>query len=178
MHDLILKSFLEQQEADAIAIANDSDVLDLRPVGPRPYQRYLVGYTCRGLVRSAGKITECRRFEMGVYFPLHYIRHADVPEVLTWFGPTDVFHPNILFPFICPGRLKPGTTLVDILYQCFEIITYQKLTMNEADALNPDACVWARKNVHRFPVDSGSLKRRRIDLNLDEARTTRGKVQP
>ena len=178
MHDLILKSFLERQEVEAIVIANDSDVLDLRPVGPRPYQRYLVGYNCRGLVRSAKGITECRRFEMGVYFPLNYLRYATVTEVLTWFGPTNVFHPNIYFPVICPGRFKAGTSLVDILYQCFEIITYQKLTMNEGEALNWDACGWARKNLHRFPVDSGSLKRRRVDLNFNDSRITPGEVQP
>jgi hypothetical protein len=81
-----------------------------------------------------------------------------------------VFHPNISdkLPFICVGKLAPNTPLVDILYQCFEIITYNKVTMREDDALNMQACVWARENQHRFPIDRRPLKRRTLDLNVQQ----------
>jgi hypothetical protein len=63
-----------------------------------------------------------------------------------------------MLPLICVGRLKPGTWLVDLLYQCYEIITYQKVTMREDDALNPLACVWSREHQQRFPIDRRPLK--------------------
>jgi hypothetical protein len=81
--------------------------------------------------------------------------------VLTWLAPRDIWHPNISAdaPVICVGRLAPGTALVDLLYQLFEVITWNKVTMREDDALNRAACQWARRNGHRFPVDRRPLKR-------------------
>ena len=79
----------------------------------------------------------------------------------------EVFHPNIKAPFICVGKLSPGTLLVDILYQCFEIISYNKVTMREDDALNGAACAWARSNQHRFPVDPRALKRRSLEFRIE-----------
>jgi hypothetical protein len=58
------------------------------------------------------------------------------------------------------GRLVPGTSLVDLLYQVHEIVTYQKVTMREDDALNPAACGWARTHQHLFPIDRRPLRRR------------------
>ena len=43
--------------------------------------------------------------------------------------------------------------------QIHEIVTWQKVTMREDDALNHAACQWARANRARFPVDSRPLKR-------------------
>ena len=108
-------------------------------------------------------MTEASRFEVGIWFPSDYLRRAEPWEVLTWLGPRRVFHPNISdrMPVICVGRLAPGTWLVDLLYQVFEIISYQKVTMREDDALNPAACAWARENQHRFPVDRRPLKWRK-----------------
>ena len=62
-------------------------------------------------------------------------------------------------PVVCVGRLSPGTELVDLLFQLFEMITWRKVTMREDDALNATACVWARSHRDRFPVDTRPLKR-------------------
>ena len=56
--------------------------------------------------------------------------------------------------------MTPGTSLVDLLYQAYEVLTYQKFTSREDDALNAVACAWARKHMDRFPVDSRPLKGR------------------
>ena len=106
---------------------------------------------------------------VGIGFHDGYLRAADPCRVLTWLWPRNVFHPNISdrAPFICVGHLVPGTSLVDILYQCFEIITYHKVTMREDDALNKDACAWARQNQHRFPIDPRPLKRRSVDFHVE-----------
>ena len=69
-----------------------------------------------------------------------------------------VWHPNVSreLPLICIGRLTPGTTLVDILYQLFDILTFQKYNPRENDSLNKTACAWARENAaplsHRPPA--------------------------
>ena len=55
-------------------------------------------------------------------------------------------------------------SLVDILYQMFEIITYTKYTPREDDSLNKACCSWARDNQYRFPIDRRPLKRRPLSL--------------
>jgi len=162
--DPVFDSFLARQYQEGMALAAGSDLLELFPLDGMPPSRYIARFNCRGLVRSPnGNVTESERFEVGIWFPSDYLRRAEPWEVLTWLGPRHVFHPNISnrMPLICVGRLAPGTWLVDLLFQCFEIITYQKVTMREDDALNPAACAWAREHQSRFPVDSRPLKWKR-----------------
>jgi hypothetical protein len=121
-------------------------------------------------VRTAsGDVTEANRFAVGIAFPHDYLRRADPFQVLTWLGPRNVFHPNISdrAPFICVGRIAPGMPLVDLIYQLHEIITFNKATVCEDDALNHDACAWARHNQHRLPVDTRPLKRRRLEFTVE-----------
>jgi hypothetical protein len=168
MADRILEAFLTRQQAAGLALAEESDLLDLLPIGS-PADRYLVELRCRGLVeRSPGDVIEAERFQIGIRFPSTYLRTANPFQVLTWLGPHNVWHPNISAtdPVICIGRLAPGTELVDILYQVFEIVTWNKVTMREDDALNAAACQWARRHGDRFPVDRRPLKRRRMPLRV------------
>jgi hypothetical protein len=160
--DAIFSSFLERQEAEARALARESDLLEVVPVGSRPYQHFLLRFFCKGLVETRDGVVEAEHFEIGAYFPVHYWQRAHPVEVLTCLGPVNVFHPNIRFPFICPGWLMPGTSLSDLILQCYEILTYQKVTMREDDALNRKACAWARQNVGRFPIDNRPIISRRI----------------
>ena len=167
--DTVLEAFLARQYEEGMALATASDLLELEPIDGPPPQRYLARFRCKGLVRSPdGEIVETDRFEIGIWFPSDYLRWAEPWQVLTWLGPRQVFHPNISdrLPAICVGRLVPGTPLVDLLYQCFEIITYNKVTMREDDALNHAACAWARDNRHRFPIDRRPLKRRALKLTV------------
>lgn len=160
MDDHIFASFLEVQEAEAADLASQSDLFDLIPVGTRPYQKFLVRYFCRGLVRTTTGVEEGNRWELGIYMTNEYLRRVNPSQVLTWLGPANSFHPNILAPYVCAGRITPGTSLVELIYQCFEIVTYQKVTMREDDALNPEACRWARNNLDRIPIDDRPIVRR------------------
>jgi len=163
MNDRILKGFLEQQLAEGEALAQESDLLDLVPVGPWPPPVYLVDYRCKGVVKRHGRIVEHDRFQLGIRFPDSYLRRFDAAHVLTWLGPQEgAFHPAVRYPFCCVGRMEPGTPLVDLLYQIFEIITYSSfhIEMRESQSLNHEACVWARRNLHRFPLDDRPLRRR------------------
>lgn len=160
MHDVILSSFLDRQLEAGLALAESSDLIDLVPLDPPPVRRYLVDLRCKSLVRDrSGAVSEAERFQVGIRFADDFLRHVRPPEVVTLFGPTNAFHPNVAAPFICLGRVVPGTSLVDLIYQVFEILTYTKVTMREDDALNREACAWARGNRDRFPIDRRPLKR-------------------
>jgi hypothetical protein len=154
-------AFLRRQWDEAQAFNCDASLAAIEPLGT-PATRFLVGFSCRGLVRSTeGLIEEADEFAVGVSFPPDYLRRADPFRVLTWLGPRNVWHPNISTkaPVICVGRLAPGTGLIDLVYQCWEIITWNKVTMREDDALNMKACQWARANLARLPIDTRPLKR-------------------
>jgi hypothetical protein len=187
MHDPIFESFLRNQMATGLKLSQASDLLDLYPVPadqawliaspaelleaaptfPKhfspPAWFYLAVFHCHGLIRVGGDIRQADRFDVAIQFQPAYLRvQPKAPEVLYWIGPSTVFHPNIRPPFICPGRLQPAMTLCDLLYQIFEIISYQKVNPREDDALNLDACVWARHHQDRLPVDTRPLKRRSL----------------
>lgn len=167
MTDKILGRFLERQYEEGMALVRESDLVDLVPVGPAPFQRYRAILRCTGLRReSDGGIVEMSYAEAGITFPDDYLRHVDPYQILVWLGPADVWHPNISekAPLICLGRLGPGTRLTDIVYQLFEIVSYQKYATH--DALNHEAAAWARQHQDCFPIDGRPLKRRRLDLDV------------
>ena len=180
MSDPVYDAFLRRQQEEGLALARDSRVLDLLPMSDAA-DRYLARFTCRGLVRDdAGVIVEAEEFAVGICFPEDYVRRANPFEVMTWLGPRNVWHPNIsdTRPVICVGRLGPGTALVDLLYQCWEIITWNKATIREDDALNKPACQWARHNLARLPVDTRPLKRRLLDVHIEDASPRSGVREP
>jgi hypothetical protein len=168
MTDRVRAAFLERQLEEGMSLAAESDVLTLVPIGGLPPQRYVADFRCRGLVRlDSGAIVEAEHFVVGVAMDDDYLRAVDPFRVLTCLAPPAIFHPNVTAnaPFICIGRVTPGTPLVDLLYRCFEVFTYQRVATH--DALNPDACAWARSNMHRFPIDDRPLKRSGMDFGIE-----------
>jgi hypothetical protein len=157
--DRILGSWLKAQREEATALADDSDLLDVWPLDP---QRFLARFCNKGLVRAHdGEVREANHFEVEYWFKEDYLRRVPRPlEVLTWIHPLEVIHPNVRPPLCCVGFITPGTSLVDLLYRTYEVISYQNVMPKEDDALDLDACQWARHNQHRFPVDVRPLKRR------------------
>ena len=168
--DLIYSRFLERQLEEGMALAQASDILHLQ-VPPFAPPHFFAEYRCKGLARdAAGEIKEADVFHVGIYFPPDYLRQVNPFDVVRLFTP-GVWHPNVSQdrPFICIGRLTPGTSLVDILYQIFDILTYQKYNPREDDSLNKAACAWARQNQHLFPIDRRPLKRRVLCLEARPA---------
>jgi hypothetical protein len=169
--DRIYQAFLNRQWQEASSLAAASDVLELMPLGEAPANRLVARFHCTTLVREqSGAVREADGFAIGVAFPPDYLRRVNPFEIVTWLAPVSAFHPNIRPPFVCLGRVAPGTPLVDILYQAHEVGTGNKLTVREDDALNWDACAWARRNPERLPFDRRPLKRARIDFAIEEAR--------
>jgi hypothetical protein len=153
--DDILKLFLETQQREAMQLAAESDLLE---VSVLDLQHLIATFRCRGLVRDArGEVREHEHFTVGIFLPETYLRVVNAAEILTWFEPSEVWHPNINPPFVCVGKIAPGTPLVDLLHRCFEVISFENVGMG--DALNQPASAWARRNRERFPVDARPIKR-------------------
>lgn len=168
-HDRVYEAFLQRQWEEGRALAAESDLLDLLPLantdGPPNY--FIVRFYCKGLIRGAnGEVREASEFHLGIGFPADYLRRCEPMQVITWLDPLEVFHPNIRPPAICLGRIVPGTALVDLLYRCFEIITYREWAAH--DALNIEAAQMARNISDRFPIDRRPLKRRVIGIEVRE----------
>jgi len=170
--DHVYHSFLEVQRQEGTALAAESDLLDLVPL-PNPGRcipvKYIARFHCKGLVQDpvTRRIEDHHGFDVGIWFPPNYLRHVDPLRIATLLEPRKAWHPNIYWPFICLGRLTPGTTLVDLVYQAFEVITYKKFTSREDDALNATACAWARRHMDRFPVDTRPLKGSAASFHMD-----------
>ncbi|HOX55991.1 MAG TPA: hypothetical protein P5205_03075 [Candidatus Paceibacterota bacterium] len=160
MTDVVFRNFLTHQRDTALRLNAQSDILRLT-LGPGPLpQNYIAEFRCKGLVQNRdGSISEGGLFVVGIFFPNDYLRRASTFEVLSWLGPANVFHPNIANHSVCIGRLDPGTDLVTICYQLFEIIAYHRYNTRESDSLNRAACSWARGHKHLFPTDTRPLKR-------------------
>ena len=174
--DNALRGFLERQHAEGMALAEQSDLLELWPLEGNPPYKYVAHFSCKGLVKNGPEITEAESFLVGIMMPSDYLARVGPVEVVSWLSPENVHHPNVgRGPirregplFICLGDIAPATPLVDILDQVFEIITYKNMTMQESNALNWEACAWARQNLHRFPIDARPLKRRKPKIELEE----------
>lgn len=155
------KAFLDAQEAFARVLNRSSKLVQVVPLSPRPVQHYMARFACRGLVRLPGRgIQEVRGFGVHVFFPAEYQRtRLAAAQALAWAGPREIWHPNIDGDrgLICINPIARGTPLRELLRSCFNLISYQVVNMNEFQALNPGACQWARKNKHRFPLDSRSM---------------------
>jgi len=162
MHrDRVFTNFLEHQHAEGLDLANASEILELHPVEGRPPSRYIAVFNCAGVVLRDGVVRESvEPYAVGITFAPDYLRRP-VPGLLVWLGPPDAYHPNIRAEYgvVCIGRVPPGSPLVDLLHQLYEVITYQRVTMREDDALDADACAWARQHRHLFPVDARALRR-------------------
>jgi hypothetical protein len=171
MSDAVYEAFLRRQTQDALALAADSDILDLTVLEGTPANRFIAEFRCRGVVRIGNVVCEADRFLVGIRIPLDYLAVFDPMQVLTILAPADVYHPNIGAPWICPGHVQPGTPLVSLLHIVYEIITFHRVTMNEREALRPDACAWARENRSALPTDRRPLRRRRLRSPVDRCGT-------
>ena len=163
MTDSIMKQFLEDQRRRGLSLADNSDILTLtaiQDVEQSPPHRYIAKYACKSALRNGdGQIHIAEsQFYVGISFGRDHLRRVDPLQLVTWLGPGDIFHPNVRGPLFCVGRVHSGITLVDILYQVFEIVTF--VNWSSHDLLDDAAAQWARNNQHLFPVDRRPLKRR------------------
>lgn len=174
-NDPILRGFCERQFEAIRALAGQSDVIEVRPLGDAPAPvAYHISFYCKTLVFDGDEVREASRAEVGFFFSPDYMERVDPVRTVTVLHPFNLFHPNILGPLICIGRMRPGTELVDLVYQVFEILTFQKKTTH--DALNKRAAQWCRNHQSRLPLERRSLKRRPVELAGEMDGTAGGAV--
>jgi hypothetical protein len=167
MKDLVRDGFLRSMFEHGMAYAAQSDIFRLEPCMGDPPFAYACHFAAPCYVRRpSGEIALHEGgFTIGIAFPPDYLRLPVVPSqaVLQFIQPVEVWHPNVRWPFICIGRIAPGTDLLELVLRCYELTTFQrKANPTEWDALNPEACRWARS---RWPVEPACrlpLKHRRL----------------
>jgi hypothetical protein len=163
--DKIFDKWMDAQHEQGGALGESSDVVELIQLAR---QLFVVRFHCKGLVEeSEGVVGEGELFEVGYRFADDYLRRVNPAEVVTWLRPGNVFHPNIMPPLCCLGSITPGTSLVELIYRTYEVISYQNVMPDERDALNAAACSWARKHQDRFPLDDRPLKRRGSKVRVE-----------
>lgn len=154
MTDVIRDDWLLKQYEEAMAFAQRSPVVSLIPMQGMPPFRYLAKFECDGLVTTSAGIEVCDRHLVGIQFPKKYQHERCHPtEVFTWIEPKTAYHPNVRSPFCCVGDMPPGMSLLNLLQQLYQMISWQRFKPIEHDALNPDACRWAREHMDRLPID-------------------------
>lgn len=180
MRDKVFESFLSRQHEEAKALEADSDILELRPLGGSPPRRYIAIFHAKGLIKSGSEIVEADKFVVGIRLPDDYLRRVDVAQVLSYLGPhPEPWHPNIhsRAGVICV-HIVPGTSLVDLLYTCYEMWTWNLYATGD-EGLNHAASQWVRKQNHaRFPIDARPLKRRKLELSIEPVRQEAKKAAP
>jgi hypothetical protein len=160
MANSVRDAFLRAQLDAGLALAGASDILELTPLEGMPPDRYIADFRCRSLIHNGSAVLLADRFLVGIHFPENYLRVFQPERVITILAPHNIWLPNVRGPFLCPGHMLAGTPLVDILFQVFEVLTAQRMTLDERHALHPAVCAWARDNGHMFPTDRRPLRRR------------------
>ncbi len=161
MKDLVWKSFLKQQYAEARELARRSDLLEVLPLFGDPPHQYIAKLRCKGLARErSGELVEFDRWAIGIRFSEDYLRRpVVVQQVLTYLGMApEPWHPNIAGPFVCL-QLTTGMPLVQILFGLWDLLSWNSYSTAD-EGLNHAASQWARQQPpHRFPIDRRPLKR-------------------
>ena len=173
MTDTIFSSFLESEGGKLVELCGSSSRLSCRLIQADealPPSIFVVEMTCRHLVRQDNRI--CPSSEpcvIAIQFPADYLRRGGPRpgEILSLLAPRNCWHPNVRFPYVCAGPIAPGTSVLDLVFRCFEIMTYVKFTPREDECLNQAACRWARAHMAEFPLESGPLR----DIGMQEAAT-------
>jgi hypothetical protein len=165
--DHIFDSWLEHQHAEAMALAQSSDRIAVLPEPEVPPRNYVVRFDCQTMVRIGGEVKPRNGCVVQFRFPLDYLRVASDPAwIVSLLSPRNLYHPNVAPPFLCLGHIAPGTSLRELIFQVYEVLTFAKVTPREDDALNREACAWARRNMNRFPVDARPLRRQVSDFDV------------
>jgi hypothetical protein len=155
MKDPVLEGFLRDTHRRALEFAAASDIIHLQAAPDDPPHAYLARFDAPCYVRRpSGAIDRHHGFTLGIAFPPDYLTAQVVPaqSLLHLLEPRTLWHSNARWPFICIGRIAGGTDIVELLLRAFELITFQrKANPVEYDALNPDACRWAREH---WPVEA------------------------
>ena len=145
MGDRVFLAFLHNTLTQALALMEESDILRVLPLPPMPPSRYLCEFQLPYLRRLPAGVVDVAPgpVRVGVSFPENYLYAADphlslkVAAMLT----QDFIHPNVRGSVICLGSaFAPGTPFRVLAWELYDILAYANVTVDERNALNPEAC--------------------------------------
>lgn len=161
MSDRVLQAFLQSQNDEGMELASQSSILELRPAHGNPPYSYLAGFDAPTLVRlDSGEVVIRNGFLAGIYFAPEHLHLVVSAQCLGFLEPKNIWHPNIKTPFICLGKIAPGTGLCELLMRIYEVATFMRYTPREDNALNIAACQYVRRRVPFRPLTALPLKNR------------------
>jgi hypothetical protein len=170
MNDTILNDWLLAEQDRLREFLGQTDLVRVTPYDAgEPHRMYLADFFCNTLVRDdRGIIVPHVGVRTGIAISDDHLRDMEPLLLVSLFGPRNLWHPNTdpTRGLICPGHMRTGVGLIDILNQVHSILSYQN--MNLLSVLNPDAAAWAREHRAEFPIDPRPLKRRRAAQELQE----------
>jgi hypothetical protein len=135
-----------------------------------PPEKYIVTFSkVKGLRLKHAEGSENRELEIVDEHKIEIYLHADYPRLKPQCNLiTGAFHPNFRMAVpndICIGDYwASGETLVDIIYQVGDMITYQNY--NVSSPLNGIAAKWAKENIELFPIDNVNLRQGEVEINF------------
>ncbi len=154
-HDKVFCRFLQNSFRRAKQLAEKSEVLSIiDQEGDPPFLFLLEFNNITHLIKdpeSGGVVPFTSPVFANVFFPPDYLRSVDPALYLKMVTIPNqgFFHPNVKLPhgWVCLGHeYLPSTDLSDLIFHVYDIITYQNMTVDERDALNPEACRYLRRN--------------------------------
>lgn len=137
-----------------------------------PPEKYFVSYkNVKGLRLFKDEKTDSKELKIVTDHKIEIYLHSDYPRLKPQCNLlSGAFHPNFRMANphdICIGDYwASGETLVDIIYQVGEMITYQ--SYNVSSPLNGIAAKWAKENLEKFPLDNLNLRQPEIEINLSD----------
>lgn len=149
--DKVFHGFLENTFKEVKELAKRSEVVQISPLPPFPPSGYICEFRMPYLRRLSSGVVEIAPGPVlaVLHFPEEYLRSTDprlylkVVSVLT----KNLTHPNILGLAVCLGSsFAPGTPITALLWELYDIFSYQNVTLDERNALNPEACRLLREH--------------------------------
>lgn len=145
LSDAVFATFLQRTVVESMDAAGESDILTLVPLPPLPPATYRCEFSVRYLRRIGAGLVEPAPGPVvaALHFPQDYLRSVDAHlgvRVVSLVTP-DVVHPNVRGAAVCLGAgFAPGTPIRTLLWELYEILTYRNVTLDERNALDPEAC--------------------------------------
>jgi hypothetical protein len=170
--DPVAADFLGNVRDELHARLRPGSLLVADDLGARVPWLWKLTFATRGLGRSAdGQLRVVERHVAAVRFLPDYLRRANRFEMLALVEPEGAFHPNLRDGHVCL-EVYPGEPIVEICESLHALFSWRLRQLNEADALNPEACAWGRAHLGELPLDSRPLFGRTLSITLEPAEAT------
>ncbi len=157
------KRRLENDHEGMKSLRMECPFIDFTTYGDPP-ERYVVSFSCKGLIRKNNAPAFSVRHEVEIYLRNEY--PTQKPH-LKWLTP--IFHPNITGSehmynagMVCPGKWVPSMSLRELCIKMAEMIQYKNY--DTVGSLDTNAAEWANQNKHNLPVDRRDLLIRKYSV--------------